>query len=312
MGVERTSAGPTPAPAAPAAAPATAPAVSQPYGNAAAMEALRAGHQGGAGAAYGAQTEPGTWGELFTHFDRQNAKIELANRFDIVPDGFFGPLQPNQVTQSEFDRVATLYSDIRLGNTDLSFNSKTRDFDEFKSRAMGDIATILTTSQGRDLLDQLAYGEGGDGTHHRVSIGGVGNPENIKTDVMGGKDRAAMYDGRGAASSIFYPAGKTIDMARMDPTYENADFRHNTSDTVLFHEMLHALHIKNGTAAAGVVDEDHAVQAGDAGALTEEYETVGLSGKNALTENGYRSERALVTHTDVPHRKTYLGPDPKP
>ena len=87
--------------------------------------------------------------------DRLNASNELADRFDVVPDDFVGPRQQNQLTQEEYDRVVETYSNIRLGRGDLTLDaSELSDEDEAKWRqgSMDDIATMMQTSSGRQMI----------------------------------------------------------------------------------------------------------------------------------------------------------------
>lgn len=121
--------------------------------------------------------------------DRDNAHHELANRFQVVGDDYHGRRRSNTVSQAEFDSVAHLYSDMRLGRGDLTVDAaqsqvvssgdptapnKTEvaalpadEQDAWRTHAMSDIATILQTRTGREELGLLAA----NANHRHTTIG---------------------------------------------------------------------------------------------------------------------------------------------
>lgn len=91
--------------------------------------------------------------------DRQQAREELAGRFEIVGDDFVGPPNMNTVTQAEFDRIVETYSNIRLGRGDLTLDaSELSETDEadWRQGTMNDIATMMETPSGRQMIMTLS------------------------------------------------------------------------------------------------------------------------------------------------------------
>lgn len=306
--------------------PALAEALAPGGGNSVAMGymgSMDAGEReiAGGGTAYGRASD-GWLDSIGAGFDRMLAMAELQDRFTVVEDDFVGPRLPNQVTRSEMERIATMYSDIRRGTTNVQFDSAGMTPDEyeaFQRAAMGDIATILTTEQGRDLMDQLAYGQV-DGRDETVTLGRAANPAAAGMDMAPGENAADIFNGTGVSTVINYAAGQDFDMATLDRNYESAPYRNTTSDLVLYHELLHALHYRMGSVQGDMVNgspdfvtvgRDEATIRNDRGVNLEEYETVGL-GETAgdLNENAYRAERSLVTGTAIPQRGDYSGAGP--
>lgn len=90
--------------------------------------------------------------------DRQRAQQELAGRFDIVADDYAGQRAPNQVTQAEYEEIAQMYSDVRLGRGDLTLDASEMpkaQGDQFRTDVMSDIGSLLTTPSGRDQIRAL-------------------------------------------------------------------------------------------------------------------------------------------------------------
>ena len=247
--------------------------------------------------------------------DRVKAEMELADKFEIVDDDFMGPKKPNQLSQEEFERVAGTYSDIQKGNTNLQFDTTNMDDKksaDFKSKVMGDMSNILTTSSGRDLLTQLAYGTNpNNGNAYTTTLIDSANPGAAGSSRSAGTKFEDMGNGVGVNNVLKYAPGVDTDMAKtMSPNYESADFRHITSDTILFHELTHALHKRDGSRPETLVGAEQSTISADDKVKQEEYNTIGLgaAANNPITENAYRAERELVTGQDIPQRGSYLGP----
>src|SRR5687768_6267245 len=92
--------------------------------------------------------------------DRLLAQQALAGKFQIVGgDVEAGKRLPNQVSQEEFERMATLYSDVKLGSSDLQLDDAgmaaagmTKDqIAAFRAGALNDLGDIMQTPSGRDL-----------------------------------------------------------------------------------------------------------------------------------------------------------------
>jgi hypothetical protein len=251
--------------------------------------------------------------------DRIDAQLELADRFEIIDDDMVG-IMPNQVSQAEFEQIATLYSDVRRGSTNLQIDDTglgKEDAASFQAQAMSDIADMLTTESGRGLVDDLAYGTV-DGRDETTLITKSANPQSAGTEPAFGEKWSESIDGTGVSTNVFY-GGIDLDMADSHPDYATAPYRQSSSDTVLFHELSHALHMRNGELAGTVdpggrsstdkIGADQAMIPNDLGVAEEEYITVGLGGLGgSFTENAYREERSLVTGTHIPLRLDYNGP----
>lgn len=254
---------------------------------------------------------------LTRQLDRAMAMAELSSKFNVVSDDFVGPRLGNQVTQSEFARIATLYSDVRMGDTNLQFDTagmSEQDANAFRSGAMGDIGTLLTTASGRDLIDQLAYQQV-DGHDNTTTLRRSATPGQAGTNSGPGGNFANGANGVGTNTAVSYQPGVDFDMAtQLSPNYQTSGYRNITSDIVLFHELVHANHMRQGLADMSTITNREATHRNDRGVLAEEYATVGLGGygEGDLTENGYRRERAFVTGQAIPQRDTYNGSGPTP
>jgi predicted SprT family Zn-dependent metalloprotease len=230
--------------------------------------------------------------------DRQLAQEELDDRFNIIDNDYVGPLMPNQVTQSEFQDVARTYSDIRSGRGDLTVdaselgNDSTGSFgmteEDYRSLAMNDLATIMTTPTGRREVmglsnnvlrddagnvrntDRLGFGlelpqttddlDGtyGDPIHHHTTI----RPFHQDTNDDGDRsnDNDAELDDTNAIAD--WGQNEEDTFRQTDGSRgrgSNVDLRinpgmpltgHTTpSDVIMAHEMAHALHETQGSMA---------------------------------------------------------------
>jgi len=92
--------------------------------------------------------------------DFAGAKKDLAQMFQIVDPDMVGPRLGNQVTPEEYDDLCHRYSAIRMGDSALRFSIDGYDgddahdpeFQKFKAGAMDDVAALLQTASGRDLM----------------------------------------------------------------------------------------------------------------------------------------------------------------
>lgn len=255
--------------------------------------------------------------------DRLAAQAELRGRFEIVGEDFIGPRLPNQVTQEEFERTAAMYSDIRMGHSNIRFDNagSTLGADDFRDAVMGDLADILTTGQGRGLLTDLAYQEV-NGNDLTTTIGASATPQGASAVIGPGGNLADAVNGTGTHAGVNYQPGVDFRLGDSTPSYQNDPYADFSSDVVLFHELVHANHARQGTLdgridpATGDFIRDPIANADattprDHGVPREEYATVGLGGHGGpYTENGYRQERELVQGADIPERDNYNGSGP--
>jgi len=226
------------------------------------------------------------------------ARTMLAGKLEVIPDEQPGLRLPNQVSPDEFERMSHMYADIMGGRSDLKIGGTMDDgskyapatrlddkeLEKFRSGALGDIATLMQTESGRELLEKLAYT--GD-KHHVTTIDPASNKR--RPHAAGDKD----------ASEVYYAPGESWDK-------EGIDFR---SDANLYHELTHAYHDVIDDQAHGEV---HPVHRYDANNHVQrfEYQAVGLDGEGdpILNENNYRSERRDLGE-DVRHRDRYAPED---
>ncbi|MEZ4236942.1 MAG: M91 family zinc metallopeptidase [Myxococcota bacterium] len=215
-----------------------------------------------------------------------------------------------------------MYSDIRLGRSDIAFDPTGSGMsdEDFVDAVMGDIGTIVTTAQGRALLRDLAYGDV-DGRSHRTTIGYVETPEDAGGISEGPLDPQDLVDGDGVGIRIAYHPGADVDLGRSSRNFEQDDWARMTSDVAFFHELVHAWHQHEGNVE-GTVDwkgrvtlpkvtsqERGPLTQDDLNAPREEWRTVGIGpyADEPYSENAYREERAAVTGTDIPPRDSYRG-----
>jgi len=231
-----------------------------------------------------------------TAVDRAKASIELKGKFDIVADDFKGHKRPNQVTQAEYDKIVANYSDIRREKTDLKFNTAGMTEEEkskFMASTMGDIGSIMQTGSGRDLIDKLSHQKDGHTTTINMSKDAAGkpNPLGASADAANPADRAKWSDGTGVNSIVNYVPGANVTV----PGYGKDKFNPFRSDVALYHEMVHAMHITDGTMASSKVSSGPKIDQ-DAGIQNFEHQAAGLGDYAAdpITENAYRRERNAI------------------
>jgi hypothetical protein len=226
------------------------------------------------------------------------ARTMLADKLEVVPDEQAGLRLPNQVSPEEFERMSHMYADIMGDRSDLHIGRTMDDgsqrapatrldekeYQKFRSGALGDIATMMQTESGRELLERLAY----TGDKHHV------------TTIDPASDKRRPHEaGDKQTSEVYYAPGESWEK-------EGLDLR---SDVNLYHELAHAYHDVLDDQAHGAVhpvhryDENHHVQ-------RFEYQAVGLDGEGdpILNENNYRSERRDLGETVSP-RDRYAPED---
>lgn len=233
---------------------------------------------------------------------RQREKADLQRHFNVVADNFIGPKAQNTLTRTEFDNLADQYSNIRAGSTSIKLTDRTETLggsprtmsaeqhETFKTKTMGDIAKIMKTPIGRQLIGDLATGG------KEVRIGETVNP--LRAEA-GAEDWAGAVDPTtGSHANVRYSSERK----------STTDDFISTGDTTLFHELTHAHHITRGTTqpldqTMGAFDP-HLADPGDVGVRKEEYATVGLGAhaNDAMTENAYRAQQLALQTTDAGRR----------
>jgi hypothetical protein len=228
--------------------------------------------------------------------DREKAQQDLAGRFQVLKDGEKGTGLPNQVTKEQYDKICNQYSDIRMGESNIKINTDGMGPEQkkkFMDGSMNDIASMMQTKAGRDLVGQLGSAKDENGRPRLTTLNNTTNPEAACADSSRPENRDKRHDGNGTDMKVKYAPGQDVKMAD-----SSSPWLPMRSDVVLFHEMTHALHGVQGVApntnqapadAAHRLDKHDQVQG-------DEYPTVGL-GKYAndpITENAYRAERRAL------------------
>lgn len=245
----------------------------------------------------------GTINSAMRMMDRAAASVELRDRFDVVPDDFVGPRLPNQVTESEYSQIVSTYSDIRTGNSNIGFDASNMTGDaatNFRGNVMNDMASMMQTPSGRALLTDMAYGRNADGTAHTTTIRGITNPGDAQAIPT---VDANTGNGVGTNTTVEYTPGATINTAPGDSV---STIR---SDVALYHELVHANHMRSGDEdrrVLGQAGNPAPVHARDNGITSWEYQAVGLGhhANQAYSENRYREERRAMGET-MPERTRY-------
>lgn len=189
------------------------------------------------------------------------------------------------VDEEEFEAIVALHSDIALGRTQLQIEGDS----EHRVAVLEDMAKMMQTRTGRELLDVLAHDprhdhrivqeEGAPKTGHSLP----GHDPNLPEDRV--RLDAAMHDKSGADSRVRYQPGEA---------HHSEEDGVIPSDVVLYHELVHAWHGSQGDNWAG----------GHNGIDNDEYQAVWFDHFN---ENLYRAERAADLGEDLELRETYGG-----
>lgn len=255
--------------------------------------------------------------------DRKKAATELADRFEVVGDDFKGKRLSNQVTQAEYDKICSVYSDVRMGKGDLTIDaskySKKADQDRYKTGAMNDIASLLQTEAGRGLVYQLhdnatQKDKKGDPIHRHTTLtpllnrdgtvdktNGYAAPNDYGSDAKVGRD-GKLTPNTGTDVTISYNPGVNVGDAYKEYQSANPWLAGFRSDVILMHEGNHAMKMTAGmcdprtvarTDNASNTRDPKMAQDASAGISRTEHQAVGLGlyANDPLTENAYRAER---------------------
>lgn len=232
--------------------------------------------------------------------DRIIMGARLADRFDVVEDGYDGERLPNTVTASEYQEIVKTYSDINLGRSDIKIDRGLTDnnyaYDmseqEYKEAAMDDIADIMQTQSGRDLVGSL---------HDNRQVDASGNQVHRQTHIQARTDSSGQWPDDTGADTGQLEGGDSIIFINPNRDVDDGEIGRTRSDVALYHEMVHAHHDTHGTTRAGNVEAsdlpgDYAVEtdaAFDRPVERAEHQAMGIGEfKHAyLSENNYRSER---------------------
>lgn len=234
--------------------------------------------------------------------DPKGAREMLAPLFQIVESGSEVSAE-NQVTEEEFDEVVELFDDLREEDT---FVRHTRAAAPYWDTIMADLALILQTVGGRELLSQLAY----QFKWTFISVAFGRNSDGVMDPALGldSSNAAAWYDEwRGYAHAEYAP-GESAELPGAD--LERDPWAVLRSDVALYHELRHVLDFLAGTGIPGDLRED------GSRVPVMEYQAVGLKRwrDRVMSENAYRAARreigelgvgAVKGDADMPDRPRY-------
>jgi Effector protein len=262
--------------------------------------------------------------------DRRAAEGELAGRFEIVDGKKKGPRLPNQVTSAEFHQLANTYSDVRRGRGDLTLDpASSKNPAQFRADMMDDVADMLQTKSGRELVEGLSNNThgvdaNGNPVHHHTTLSPDldpgGNPNEGNAHELGADQRIGVTTRKpdhspGTGTDTTVSANPNQDVVIRDGDREIARGR---SDVVEFHEMVHAYTDTQGISATGFVAETDGPGAdvdakSDMSRVEHQAAGLGLYANDRLTENAYRAERhelgasgrGIAGDLLMPHRENY-------
>jgi hypothetical protein len=261
---------------------------------------------------------------------REAAEKELAARFTIVDAKKKGPRAPNEITAAEFHKLAATYSDIQAGRGDLTIDpSKSKDPDQYRADMMNDIADIMQTKSGRELIEDLSNAqvkdEHGKLVHRHTTLqpgldlAGNVDPTRAQenaTDNKFGKGHRNLDGSAGVGIDTTIDINPNMDVVALDEN--NKVTSRMRSDVVLYHEMVHAYTDTHGITANGDVKANETKYSGlpfplnmindpnvehdvntAYGVRREEYQAAGLGefSNDRMTENAYRRERNQLAGT---------------
>lgn len=284
--------------------------------------------------------------------DRQRAQRELAGMFNVMnpedmvsrPDQPDGPSAENTVTPEQFQQIARQYSDIRRGRTDIQFNTaglNDEDAAAYRRDTMHDLASIMQTSGGRDLIGQLAQNDKGhqttlsplfrtnaagnyDPTLGRDNTNGFASPVGDGANAYRSADGTS---GAGVNSRVRYNPGMG-GIAPADADLSQDHWLPWRSDVLLYHELVHSLDQTRGTMDPTRAGNDGDGVPYDQRVKRSEHRAAGLGiyANEPISENAYRrARRDIATNSGgvgvrdgdatMPDRDTYFyhaRPAPSP
>ncbi len=260
---------------------------------------------------------------------------EFAQKFEIVSEKIQDTL-PNQVTRKEFAEILNLYRRIEAGKTYFEIGASgmtKKEAEKFKGLVMRDIALIMQTRSGRALVRELATESRWNVRIHR------GQPTSGMTSdaplspilpaleawLTKWEELLASEEGKQALILAGRKFGERLSKTGHHPyriTYNPAEnimpigtrqpWYPIRPDVVLFHEMVHRLHLIKGLKPPENEEEERVEEMKTIGfrPLLGPIEvlfpkSLGVPPFELITENAYRIERKLLAG-----RKGGLPDDP--
>src|SRR5262249_21894243 len=272
---------------------------------------------------------------------RMKANDALKDKFKIVDEKKPGD-PPNTLTRAEYEKVIKQYSDIGQGKGDLTINTAGMGDDEakkFKEGAMGDIAKMLQTQEGREMLTKLGNNVATDASGNVIKDAS-GNPVHRTTQIGQAYEKQAdasgnpILDASGWRQNKLDASGNPIKMTdNAYPDYtnyntagatamrdasgnrgagQNSDVGYNPgmslpgssapSDVILFHELRHAADMTTGNMDNRMVDASSGVPQ-DVGAIRNfEHQAVGIGNSAGVGSAQAVDPRATVPWSENQYR----------
>ncbi|MFP5286412.1 MAG: M91 family zinc metallopeptidase, partial [Thermoanaerobaculia bacterium] len=163
--------------------------------------------------------------ELARAREREEDRKKLSAMFTINEEKALDPKRKsNVVDKAKFNEIADLYSRIREGGTTIKFAEDQRP--GFKGETMKDIAKLLQTENGRDLLREITNEK------YNVTLRQAAKPDDADHEIVP-RTKPRTDSDAGNASNVQYVPGADM------PNPNTGRFA-ATSDTTLFHELRHA------------------------------------------------------------------------
>jgi hypothetical protein len=202
--------------------------------------------------------------------------MALEGQLHVRPEDSTHAAAPDEVTADEHQRAARLYGNLALGYDNLILDDRRLDDkDEGRARMLADVRTILTTRQGRGVLQDLA-----DRNSNPILLSG--------TDEGWAHTDFTRYGSGGEQTLIDWHAGAD----------QSDGLTRHTGASMLFHELVHAYLLHSDEALPGsmkVGRDVPAVHPFDVGLRADEY--MAVFGPR-YSENAFRDELDSVFFDD--------------
>ena len=237
----------------------------------------------------------------------------------VVPDNYVGPMAPNTVRQSEYERMTRVYGNIDSGRSSLQIDTsnffKTEEGKDisllsdpvaymaavqnaatFRGQYMGYMQDLVKTPAGLQLLEQL------DSSKHATTIRHGNTNSALAEDTSQAYLQPDGSRGTGSKTDVYADPSALLWDGEMCQQGEKP-WMADRPRFGFYHELVHAYHNNRGDAVQG--GHGHAQCVTDLAwpLMQTEFQTVGLGPwKGAAV-----SENAIRAQMGAPLRETYSG-----
>ena len=237
----------------------------------------------------------------------------LDERLSLLDPERIGPRLPNEVDGDERYATGRVLQNIKDSSACIDIT----DYAEAdQARVMEDFFDLAEVGNGRTLLSELSEDREGDAVYFGAPDGHGATTRNYETgvnqrylqDEWGECDDRLERDGEGGISLVYLDPG--VDLARPEsiPSTCATPWYPMRSDSVLDHELNHALHMQNGER---LVAPGECTPLGpgrsDASGYFEEQRATGLPPfeEEPLSERRYREEKRMLGKGEYADRAWY-------